>query len=219
MIDILLFPDVGRTYPIRGKGTKKVMVVEEWNWESAVACVSVFAANPSHGVINLHIFLWLCVLAHWGQHHKKPALSLSLVVQLLHTCFSGAGDNLSYQRCLPHSPTPICWISLPSFPSRHQRPSHARTSSAVRERNVYGMLGWAVAAARCATRPVLRVGPTRRCALATTPRIPVNVPWNKLLVLWGCCWKSSTRDLVTVSKRQKAEQERARVKGWGVHAK
>lgn len=70
----------------QGEGSeKKEVVVGEWNWGSAGA--SVFAANLSHGVIKLHIILWLCVLDHWVQHHKKPASSLGLVVQLLHTCF------------------------------------------------------------------------------------------------------------------------------------
>lgn len=101
-----------------GEGNEKEEVAaEEWNWESAGACVSVFAANLSHGVIKLHIILWLCVLDHWVQHHKKAALSLRLVVQLLHTCFKGAGDNLSNQRCLPLTPLPPHLLDLPHFSS------------------------------------------------------------------------------------------------------
>lgn len=91
------------------------------------------------------------------------------------------------------------WFPLLSF----QRPSRARTSSAAQGRSVFGTLAWAGAAARCVMRPVQRAGRRRRCVPVTTPHIPVNVPWSRLLVLWGCCWKSSTQDLATVSKQQK----------------
>lgn len=99
---------------------------------------------------------------------------------------------------------PVSWVDPSEWLMRGNasRPSRVRTSSAVQGRSVYGMLGWAEAAVRCVTRPVRRVGRTRRCVPVTTPHIPVNVPWSRLPALWGCCWKSSTLDLATVSKQQ-----------------
>lgn len=42
----------------------------------------------------------------------------------------------------------------------------------------------------------------RRCVPAITPHIPTNVPWNRPLAPWEFCWRSSTRDLATVSRQQ-----------------
>lgn len=166
----------------------------EWvQQRSARGCGAVFHFNifESDGLPNRMQSVSRCYLCHCFQ--LQPTIC-NILNQVL---FSAIWHTL--KSTIIHQTKDFIRHLLPL---NLQRPSRARTSSAALGKSACGTLGWAEAAARCATKPAWRAGQMRRCAPAITPHIPANVPWNRPLALWEFCWRSSTRALATVSRQQ-----------------